>query len=79
MLIKNVPSLSLLNELTTFLTQKFGPVSESRYIDNPEIFSLEDIDAKFHEQDCILVKFEDIIHAILSKKKLPCESFYGRK
>ena len=78
LLFKNVSRLSLVNELKSKLENEYGEVVDAYFMDDPDIFTMDDIQHGFHEQDCIVVKFREMMSALLCKKKLDEESFYGR-
>ena len=79
LLVKNVARFDLKEDLSKKLEIDAGDVIESKYLDSPDFFSVEDVQSGYHEHDCILLKFKDTLSAIRSKKRWQEEVFYGRR
>jgi hypothetical protein len=75
-MIKNVPRLSLLNELKAKFSE-FGEIENTFFVDDPEIFTVEEINSNYHKNDAIVIKFKEHFPARLAKRKMSDQVFYG--
>ena len=50
---------------------EFGEVERAFYVDDTtDMFSIEEINEDMHKQDVIIVKFKEVMGALLAKKKM---------
>lgn len=89
LIIKNITKhLALKPEVERFVMKKLSEtVSEeldevietSFYLDNPDIFTEDEVKQGIHFHDAVVIKFRNIMHALLAKRKCDGQAFYGRE
>ena len=75
--------MALLEELKAYLTNiaelEVEEIEEAHYLDDPEVFTVDEIKEGMHEQDAIVVKFRNVASAIQVKRKSNHKFFYGKE